>query len=53
MPGIFVYNEMGRKKNLNCFGKQSSDFTSALRISWQEVAESSPMHLATCLFCLF
>lgn len=28
-------------KNLDCFGKQSSDLTSALRIGWQEVAQSS------------
>lgn len=51
MPGIFVvifvYSEMGRK-NPNCFGKQSSDLTSAPRIGWHEVAESSSMGLATC-----
>lgn len=56
MPGIFViifvYSEMGRK-NLNCFGKPSSNITTALRIGWQEVAESSSMGLAICLFCFF
>lgn len=56
VPGIFVIifvcSELGRK-NLNHFGKQSSDVTSALRIGWQEVAESSAMGLAMCLFCLF
>lgn len=49
----FLFAVKWAEKNLNCFGKQSSDLTSALRIGWQEVAESSSMGLAMCLFGLF